>query len=313
MRKTSQAIIDDVSKLAESGASRKDISDETGLSMVSVANIIQRYKISMLSPSSLEQRYPNPVQDEVELEKERDRIFRKYKGRAMNILSLGDLHYPNQNNTLIKQAMQEEFDAVVASEVWDFYGLSRFRKNKTSDSEKELQKGTELIREIKGKKKDFIWFKANHERRLESLLMDRLTPEAVRLIGIGNLIKNKVEGVGCDATNSWWVKIGNVIFAHPDWFTNSTLKTAEATQDNFLKYDRKLWASTDCIVNHHTHKLGMSVHFGQTIMETGSGCIRMDYLNAGKMRLEMHKGYGIIRIEKDGSFNFNKSRLVKVD
>ena len=144
------------------------------------------------------------------------------------------------------------------------------------------------------------------------MLQDRLgdRPDLLELLFKDRkpIISEHFNKIGVDTVNSWWCRIGDVIFAHPDWFSNIDLRTVVNTQDYFLKEARELYAQTEAIVNGHTHHQGFTVRYHQILMESGSGCERMDYLKEGKKRLETTRGYIILRMEK-GKINFNETKF----
>lgn len=304
-------------ELADEGLSLRQIQDRMELeSIPQVTNALYRYNISLDNIKSAGLRKASYKKADIffterEKEKQRSAIYNKYRGKAMRWLVLTDLHFPFQSDELIKQALKEKADGIVTSEVFDFYGLSTFRKNQFINISDEIEAGIDFVRKMKERFKNIVWCESNHERRCWKFIQDKMKDRAdiMEFIDIEPPVKKIMDSEGVDATTSWWVKIGSVIFCHPDWFSNVTMRTAESTQDFFLKKDRALWGNTECIVNAHTHKVGMAIKYGQVIIENGCCCERMDYLDEGKKRLELQKGYAIIKIEKDGTFNYNDSYL----
>ncbi len=74
---------------------------------------------------------------------------------------------------------------------------------------------------------------------------------------------------------------------------------------NNLKYNLLISG----IVNNHTHKLGMTIKYGQYIIENGCSCKRMDYLDEGKKRLESHTGYAVLQLDRKGNLVWNESAI----
>ena len=310
-------MINAAKKMAEEGKSYHDISHILDITVHQAKMIAGNHGFTVYNYHSAKQKYPAgplPTFTEPIRMGERRKIYNKYKGKAMKWLTLSDLHYPFEAEEVIEKALKEKVNGVVFSEVFDFYGLSRFRKSRLISASEELRHGLKLVRKIKKMVKNVVWYEANHERRIWALLQDRLAghEDVIEILEIEPPLAHKMMEIGVDATVSWWVRLGNVIFAHPDWFSNVNLRTAESTQNYFLQASRKLFGQIEAICNNHTHKLIWGQRYGQHLIETGCACHRMDYLDEGKKRLESQPGYAVVAVNADGSLNTDETRIVPV-
>ncbi len=302
--------------LAESGLSMLDIARELNRVRKSVEHKARRMGIRLDTQRAIEGQAFYYIKQGVELltepklRIEREKIHQHFSGlnKKLKILTGFDMHMPFQRNDLIKELIKEGGDILALSEIFDLYAASRFRKDKFIPLRDEFLVGVQKLTELAKHFKYMVMGSCNHHARLLALIMDKLKdfPEVVELIGKGDVlnIRKRLPGINLLTTDSWWFKIGDIIFAHPDWFSNVNLRTVQSSYEYFAMEGEDY----NVIVNAHTHHSGYTPYRNKILIESGCLSYRMDYLREGKKRIETHQGFWSLILDKQGKFVFNESR-----
>jgi predicted phosphodiesterase len=245
-------------------------------------------------------------------------IAEKYVGKKAKILYLSDLHIPFTMYKDVESIIAEHSDAdilVINGDLLDLFAVSKFPKDKEIALRRELEEGRNFLEFVSKKFKDVIVTEGNHERRLRSYIknmipsdMQFLFPDdALKIIASGEVLKkNKLENV--HIVGSWWIRLFDTIFAHPDNYTNSNLKTVQNTSEHF-SIIKNIWHRS-CIIG-HTHRAGWVMSGEVKLVETGCLCYDMDYHNGSNFtRTKWTRAYYVAHFNELGLSEFNKSELI---
>jgi hypothetical protein len=140
--------------------------------------------------------------------------------------------------------------------------------------------------------------------------MQFLFPQDILQVTVSGDVLKKKPLSNVHVVGSWWVKLFDTIFAHPDNYAGANLKTVQNTSEHFLLVKNE-WHRM-CIIG-HTHRAGWLIAGEVKLMETGCLCHDMDYHNGSKFtRTKWTKAYSVVYIGKDGLSDFNKSTVYLV-
>ena len=248
--------------------------------------------------------------NETELKREREYIHSKFDDkRAKKILNISDLHIPFHNHNLVKAALKNPADiCVVSGDLLDLYSISTFQKDKLIPLQRELSDGASILRMLSDLYPHVVILLANHEKRLLKLLQNKFYdhPELIEVFKKAtNIIENMASPYGnIDVVNNWWIKIGEVIFAHPDYYSQVRVKTVQNSYEFFTSIGEDFSA----VINAHTHHLSKIIYFRKLLIENPCLCHVMDYmLNGHRKNAEWICGYSLINLGKDGAADFNST------
>ncbi|RPK19999.1 metallophosphoesterase [Paenibacillus xylanexedens] len=247
-----------------------------------------------------------------------DLIARKYKGKKAKILYLSDLHVPFTMYDAVTSIVNEHRDAdivVINGDLLDLFAVSKFAKDKEVAMRRELSEGRELVEFIAKRFKDVVITEGNHERRLKSFIkaviptdLQFLFPQDILQILVNGEVLGKQKLANVHVVGSWWVKLFDTIFAHPDNYTNANLKTVQNTSEYFSIIEN-VWHRA-CVIG-HTHRAGSIVSGEVLLMETGCLCYDMDYHHGSKFsRTKWTRAYSVINIDEQSNIIFNESKVV---
>jgi predicted phosphodiesterase/predicted transcriptional regulator len=246
-------------------------------------------------------------------------IERKYKGRKVKMLYLADLHIPFTMYKEVMNAVKKHSDAdivVINGDLLDLFAVSKFAKDKEVALRRELEEGRELLEFLSKRFKDVIITEGNHERRLKSYIRN-IIPTDLQFLFPDDVLQMVVSGevLGDDkdeldnvhVVGSWWIKLFDTIFAHPDNYSSANLKTVQNTSEFFTVV--KNVAHRACIIG-HTHRAGWLISGEVLLMETGCMCYDMDYHNGSNFtRTKWTRSYATVTIDEDGAVVFNDTEL----
>lgn len=254
-------------------------------------------------------------------------------GASERILAISDMHIPfNLPVTVLKDYSGIVDTIVVNGDLLDNFSASSFPKKMKVPMDEELILGRQylidLIEMIKPKK--IMFTKGNHENRLERYLTDRLSEEIVGILPVDPLdsiintgfiandyrhktkteyssLREVFENVEIVYDGNYWIKEGNVLFAHPIAYSSGMLKTTEKAVNYFLRLDRTF----NALVLGHTHKCGSFAQGGIKMYEQGCLCDlnQLDYSN-GKLVIPNQNGFMYICLDDDGNIIDSKTKLI---
>lgn len=245
------------------------------------------------------------------------------------ILSLSDIHFPFSLDAEIKKALIEHADAdivVFNGDILDGYIYSTFAKAKRIAALKEYMAAFELIEYCANNFPQVVIVAGNHDIRPARALAKAgfekeesqvLRPDLLariangeKLNAEGDLIeKLDFENVHYERFDSWYVRIGKTIFAHPSGYRGGPGGTAQKLYEYFIK--RMSSNDFDSIVVGHTHKIYKGIFCNKLLIEQGAMCDRQPYQHKPDLRfLHAMNGYTVIYQDEDGNTDFNKSHVI---
>lgn len=256
---------------------------------------------------------------------------------AQRILSLSDFHIPYQLPIeTFKQYAGAVDTLVLNGDVMDCQSISFFPKVYRINFVEEMITTRDylisLIELICPKK--VIIVKGNHEHRMIRYLSEKLNEDLLSIMpdsplelivndGFKNYDRfNKTEvfyrplrdvfeeqNIIVQYNGNWYVKVGNVIFAHPLMYSSGKLRTIDKAVTFFTRSenDRHFTA----IVMGHTHKIGYYKSGDISMYEQGCCCKlnMLDYTD-GKLQDAQQNGYMYICLDKDGNIIEDKTKLI---
>lgn len=326
--------------LKKKGLERKEIAKATGLTIRQVKTRLAERKIidqylanespavfpeNELSSESLIDifgDYDESLFNQDEIDKQREQVQRyieqKYRGREVKILNIADLHIPFTDFKAVNQVLNEHADAnilMINGDLLDLFAVSKFAKDKEVALKKEIEDGREFFEFVSQRFEDVVVTDGNHERRLRSFIINVIPPDMqflfpnniLQMIADGDVLKKDPLPSNVHLVGSWWVKLFDTIYAHPDNYSSVNMRTVQNTSDHF-----KLVKNIDhrmCVIG-HTHQAGWIVIGGIKLMETGCLCHEMDYHNGSKFKkTKWTKAYSVAHFDQSGNADFNRSTV----
>jgi hypothetical protein len=255
-------------------------------------------------------------------DKQRDQVSKyineKYKGQKVKVLYMADLHIPFTVYDLVKHIITEHSDAdilVLNGDILDLFNVSTFAKDKTVALKRELQEGREFLEIVSRIFKDVILVEGNHERRLRNYIknvipvdLHFLFPQDVlEVIQSGSVFGYEpLENV--HVVGSWWIKLFDTIYAHPDNYSSVTMRTVIQTSEHFTLVKN---IPHRAVVIGHTHQAGKLIDRGRMVMETGCLQHDVDYKHGSKfIKTTWTKAHAVLFYNEDGEVSFNDSHVI---
>jgi predicted phosphodiesterase len=251
-------------------------------------------------------------------EKIQSYIENKYKGRAVKVLYMADLHIPFTNYSLVKHIIKEHSDAdilVLNGDILDLFNVSTFAKDKTVALKRELQEGRDFLEVVSNIFEEVIVTEGNHERRLRRYIqhvipvdMHFLFPQDVlEVIQQGHVFdKEPLENV--HIVGSWWIKLFDAIIGHPDNYSSVPLRTVIQTSEHFKMV--KNIPHRACIIG-HTHQAGWLIDRGVLVMETGCLQHDVDYKHGSKfIKTTWTRAHAVLNFDENGEIVFENSKVI---
>ena len=247
----------------------------------------------------------------------------------IKIVSLLDIHFPFALEDEIMSALKLHADAdiiVLNGDILDGYIYSTFEKAKRIAALKEYIAAFELVKYCSENFPQVAIVCGNHDirpaRHLKKMGFEKEESQLLRpdlLARIANGEKLNEEGdliekldfsnVTYQKYDSWYIRVGKTIFAHPSGYKGGPGGTAQKLYEYFIK--RINSDDFDSIVVGHTHKIYKGIFCNKLLVEQGAMCDRMPYQHKPDLRfLHAMNGYAVIYQDKNGNTNFNKSHVV---
>jgi predicted phosphodiesterase len=304
----------------------KEIARELGVTDRTVTLVATKLRNERMAELALEaqnvQKGAEPIRVlELENEKIRKAFSRDWKP-PLRIAVASDLHFPFYSPKAVDDllAAPGKFDfLLLVGDVYDMYHFSTFRKETSIPFSREFQESLPIWNKLVKKFGEVIYIAgSNHERRLWMRLIERADDFTAGLEqGAKNILYEAIDKIrdfylNRDAEHvtayyGWWLRFGNVIFAHPDRFLRRTMGTAEEVS----KYFMNRYIDFETLMVAHTHRLsGFSPVMGKWLAEIPAMCTPMDYMADGHAKVgSLHNGHAIVCIGPDGRLDYNNSRI----
>lgn len=254
---------------------------------------------------------------------------RHFPSQGDKTLVLADLHSPYMLRDtileIIKKHRHEVNHIVFNGDIQDCKEISSYPNERRMPFVKELIITYRFLKQIgkltPGIRKTLI--PGNHCRRLKKYLA--VKGNQLNQLLSDNVLEYLVEGFNYydrekgrklvfdpledySYVPDFWYQYKDVIFAHPNNFYSTPLKTAVETCNYFLSQGKDF----NAILIGHTHQQGRVEHMGRHCYEIGCLCKPLEYQLQGNIRYRpQHYGYAVLEWT-DGKFDVNKNRLIRV-
>jgi len=305
-------LIGNIETLYQKGKSKSQIAFYTGASLAEVEKLISKNNIttakSYTPPSDFCDLVSYTDDNAKMWARERkliDEALSKYKSFTV----LGDLHTPYQNNALLKALTNEDDNEVliIAGDFFHLDGASTFRKGQHIPFDTELEIVLNTLTLLSKKYKKIVILMANHERRFLRLLYDKMNShvEYADVLKGNAYLSRRIANVfngNILETDCFWLNVGRVIIAHPDWYTKAPSKTVINTAEYFNSFGIEF----DAILNAHTHKCTKIMKMNKVLVEMPCACNPQEYMNDGhRYNSEYYQGWTTVKLNKDRGTDFN--------
>lgn len=230
--------------------------------------------------------------------------------KFLKILYIGDLHIPFQLDEQIEEACDNNInaDVVVTAEVMDCYSLSRFRKNLSVPLEQEIDWTVRYFEYLNEKFDRVIVVGGNHINRISRSFMDSVPTPLLFLVREDMLELLAKPFPHINVVNQVCFQINDTVFAHAELFSRVDLKAGMRAYDFFNEWKDALGLKDfRCVVQGHTHMMGVGYRANMKVMEGGCLCRVPDYAIEKFYSKPQQNGYVVIR-QNNGYTDFNKSR-----
>jgi predicted phosphodiesterase len=212
------------------------------------------------------------------------------------ILIASDFHAPFHHPEAFAALCQQEADTViVAGDLQDHYGISRFLKYESVPIQQELAAAQMILTQLSSKFPHVYLIEGNHDTaRFEKLLADRLPHEAIDIIRFLSktgslssiealagqfrnveLVKHKVG----ERTITWFMQKGDLIVSHAEKYSRVPGAALRGIEEWFSDFEHTLHLKPwRVIVQAHTHAMAQ-FPFGadKVLVETGCMCLTHGY------------------------------------
>ena len=245
------------------------------------------------------------------------------------ILTLSDLHFPFALVDELNKAVELHKDAdvvVINGDMLDGYAFSTYGRAKRIAALKEYRAAFEFIRELSERFPKVVIVSGNHDRRPAKTLARNdfekdatqiLRPDLLARIANGEVLNEAGEMVEMLAFDnvlyqkydSWYVRIGQTIFCHPDAYQGGN---PGATVTRLCDYFNKRIGGDkfDSVVVGHTHRLYKGIVMNKLLIEQGAMAARMPYQHKSDLRFpHAMNGYAVIYQDSEGNTDFSESRI----
>jgi hypothetical protein len=218
---------------------------------------------------------------------------------------------------LVKHIISEESDAnilVLNGDLLDLFAVSTFAKDKTVALKRELEEGRAFLEAVSKVFDEVVVTEGNHERRLRNYIkhviptdMHFLFPQDVLEVTQQGTVFKKEPLENVHIVGSWWIRLFDTIFAHPDNYSSVPMRTVISTSEHFKM--TKNVPHRACVIG-HTHQAGYLIDRGTLVMETGCLNYDMDYKNGSKFtKLNWTRAYATFVFDEEGNNLFNQANL----
>ena len=248
---------------------------------------------------------------------------------ARKILTLSDIHFPFARNDLLKAIIEEHSDAdicVLNGDIYEGYAASRWPKAKRINALIEYRCVLEFVKLCSEIFPQVYLVDGNHDIRTAANLKDSgfekersqvLRPNLMARIANGEVLdetgmlvdKLDFSNVHYEQRESWYVRIGKTIFAHP-WNKGGAAPGYSVRKVNDFFNNRYSQDDYDSIVIGHTHKVYKGVVNSRLLIEQGCLAGLMGYAFSPRMKFGTDNGmngYAVIYQDEAGNTDFNWS------
>ncbi|MFW6002614.1 MAG: metallophosphoesterase [archaeon] len=265
-------------------------------------------------PGELEANYFNWPQVKGHIEDLMEYFEEKYGNKEIKVLDCSDLHTPYTDYDALEYAVIENQDAdilILKGDIVSYEAYSRYGNRRSISIIDEHKRLYQILEPLSDIFDQIIIFEGNHERRARHNIQKKV----VR--GLNGVIDNELplSDVLSYFDNiiyipHFFIKLGDMVFAHPDHFSSIPARTAANEFDNMLGNQVQLeFGKISALSIGHTHKLIKIWYKGVLLFETGCLCHPIDYKKEKNTKEGWQKGFAT-HIFKNGKISLNDSKII---
>lgn len=241
---------------------------------------------------------------------QQDSIEKFLGGIPSGVLSISDLHAPYTNWELFEHVVSvsdPDLICVVNGDALDQECVSDYARIIEADIDTELRYAVRIFEVLCGRFRKVILNQGNHERRILRFISK--LPNGIKVFAANRIdpmkwLEEKFQNLRCNY--DWWLKIGQVIFAHPDEFSTVPMRTVQNVCDHFIADGESFQA----VVIGHTHKQGQMMYKNKWLAETGHLSVEPTYYKSHLRKDSWQPGYAVIFLDEHGNVNFQRSQCI---
>lgn len=233
-------------------------------------------------------------------------------------LWFSDLHEPYARRQLIKEILllpeiQKIDTLILGGDIGQFDVASKWQVDTDDIIDTTLTKMSEIFEVFANRFKKIYVIPGNHDNWPRRELNNSIKNGLKRLVRdispiqivIDELYEKNIKNIEFTIQNE--LKLGNVIFAHPNEYCSTTGQTVIRIADSYLTRYRNLSA----VIIGHTHQVFSSMYRNIAVYEVGCLCFEMKYKKEHKMDKTLWTpAYGIFNIDSNGNLDVKKSKVV---
>jgi predicted phosphodiesterase len=285
---------------------------------------LRRYESDLNNDLSILNILDNEVSDDFFTSKKTEKVCQEINEREQKkgygkYLVISDIHEPFGARNVIKKILLDsevkKIDTcIIDGDLFQMDIASKFPQDRDELIETSLNKGSEILEVLSNQFKQVYIVEGNHDRHAKRELIKSIKNGLKRLIKdvspIQTVIdelyeKNKINNIQFTYGNELF--LGNVVFAHPDYFAGTMGQTVIGMADSYLAKNRNV----NAVIIGHTHQIFFAQYKGIYVFENGCVCKEMDYIKgAKKHKTPWVLGYGIYSINKEGNLNIKESKVI---
>ena len=251
--------------------------------------------------------------DEPKAKAEREAIAKEFRGRELRILVLSDIHGLFRHHQVLEEA-DKAITAhrlnllVIPGDVLDQHAASRFVKYKHLDMQDEVAEMARVLKHFSKRVPRVVITQGNHDMRAARLIAQQVPQLSAVLKDATNFLGQCAEGLtNVTPMESWWVKIGDVVFCHREKYTKQERTSGES---NLRYFENRGVEDIGLVVQGHVHRTCLIPLKRNTwYMESPMCAYRADYTYESRsLDAILVTGYAIVHINKDGKADINRTR-----
>lgn len=240
-------------------------------------------------------------------------------GRWVKTLVLSDTQGVFANDTMLEQVISENLDAdavVLPGDVCDWEGASKYTHEMDYPLRLEADWYVRLLDMLEGAfpgKPKFIT-NSNHRRRVEKAM--RSVPQGLLFLAEHNPERFLAQPFPfVQAIESWWLQLGDTIYAHKEGRTATPGDNARDAIKTFRTWRDAGQHGVEAfrmVVTGHSHKV--SEHYENGVKGIEPGCLArlpMLYMSTAEIATTQDNGYAVV-VQRNGRADRNESRTIKL-
>jgi predicted phosphodiesterase len=315
-----------IAEYKKQGKTFNDIGEILGKNGEACRSTLRRYQSDLNNDISLLNILDNEINEDKFTSKRSEEVckaindaecLKKYGAYFV----INDLHEPYTERKVLKRILLDPEvrkikTCIVNGDLLQLDVASKFPVDKDEVIKESIEKGSEILEVLASEFEEVIVIEGNHDRHAKRELLKSVKNGLKFLIkdvyAIQSIIndlyeKHNIKNIKFTFGNE--LKLGNVYFAHPDYYTGVPGQTVIGMADSYLAKDR----SVNAVIIGHTHAVHSGIYKDIAVYECGCLCKDMDYIKgAQKRKSPWVLAYSIFTIKPDGDLDRNKSKVITV-